>query len=58
MRYDIAYAPQSEGTTLFEDNKACIILAEGETSSGVGEQARRREVQVHSREREERIGTR
>jgi hypothetical protein len=26
--------PQQEGTVLWEDNKACIILAEGETSSG------------------------
>ena len=26
--------PQEKGTVLWEDNKACIILAEGETSSG------------------------
>ena len=26
--------PQQPGTILWEDNKACIILAEGETSSG------------------------
>jgi len=26
--------PQPPGTILWEDNKACIILAEGETSSG------------------------
>ena len=26
--------PQTKGTVLWEDNKACIILAESETSSG------------------------